>query len=384
MTFDDLDPSTLRRRRGEKWADYPPDVLPAWVADMDFPVCEPLRRLLAERLAASDFGYPSESAPRAVRDSFARRAAERFDWDVEPRRIELLTDVVQGLYLALLTCSEPGEAAIVQTPIYPPFLHAVPECGRRMIVNQLRRDGGGYAIDFDALRAAVDGGTRMLLFCNPQNPTGRAFSRAELESVAAFAVEHDLVVCSDEIHADLVYPGRRHVPLATISPEIAARTVTLTSASKAFNIAGLRCAVAVFGSDDLQARFNALPAHLRGGLGGLGLAATELAWREGQPWLDAVLAYLEANRDFVARFVAERLPGIRHATPEATYLAWLDCRALHLEPDPHRFFLGEARVALSDGAAFGAGGEGFVRLNFATSRAILTEVLERIGAALGA
>lgn len=382
MSWDDLDVAALRRRRGEKWATYPADVLPAWVADMDFPLWPPLGELLAERVALSDLGYPREAALQEVREAFAARAGRQFGWPVEPHRVEVLTDVVQGLYLGLLAFSAPGEAAIVQTPIYPPFLHAVPECGRRPLINQLRWDGATYAIDLDGLRAVIDGGTRMLLFCNPQNPTGRAFSRAELEALAAVVLEHDLIVLSDEIHADLVYRGRIHTPFAALSPEIAARTVTLTSASKAFNIAGLRCAVAVFGSDALQTRFNALPSHGRGGLNALGLAATVLVWRDGQPWLDATLAYLAANRDFAARFVAEHMPRIRHVAPEATYLAWLDCRELGLAPDPFRFFLERARVALSDGAAFGAGGEGFARLNFATSRAILTEVLQRMRTAL--
>ncbi len=382
MNLDEIDLDSLRRRRGEKWSSYPAEVLPAWVADMDFPVCDPLRQMLAERIELSDVGYPTEAALRRVAEVFAERARLRFDWRISPERIEVLSDVVQGLYIGLLTLSEPGAGAIVQTPVYPPFLHAVPECHRRLIVNRLQPTSSGYAIDFDALRARIDRDTRLLLFCNPQNPTGRAFTRGELESLAAIVLRHDLIVCSDEIHADLVYPGHRHIPFASISAEIAARTVTLTSASKAFNIAGLRCAVAVFGSDALQARFNAHPAHSRGGLGSLGLAATALAWSEGQPWLDEVMAYIEGNRKVVAEFVAQHLPSVQHDPPEATYLAWLDCRRLGLAPDPWRYFLDEAKVALSDGAAFGAGGEGFVRLNFATSRPILMNVLERIRGAL--
>jgi cystathionine beta-lyase len=382
MNLDDIDIDSLRRRRGEKWSTYPPDVLPAWVADMDFPVCEPVRHMLEERVALSDLGYPIDAARRGVAESFAERARRRFDWHVSPQRIEVLSDVVQGLYLGLMALSEPGAGAIVQTPVYPPFLHAVPECGRRLIVNELRPSQGRYAIDFDELRASIDRDTRLLLFCNPQNPTGRAFTRDELETLAEIVLRHDLVVCSDEIHADLAYPGCRHIPFAAISPEIAARTVTLTSATKAFNIAGLRCAVAVFGSDELQARFNAYPVHSRGGLGSLGLAATALAWSEGQPWLDEVMAYLEGNRAMVRDFVADHLPAVRCASSDATYLAWLDCRALGLESDPCSFFLNEGKVALSDGAAFGPGGVGFVRLNFATARPILASVLDRMRTAL--
>jgi cystathionine beta-lyase len=187
---------------------------------------------------------------------------------------------------------------------------------------------------------------------------------------------------ADEIHADLVYRGARHVPFASLSPEAEARTITLTAGSKAFNIAGLRCGLAIFGSDALRRRFLGFERHLRGGLGSLGILALEAAYRHGGPWLADVLAYLEANRDFVAEFVRAELPGVRHVAPEGTYLAWLDCRALDLAPSPHRFFLERAKVALSDGPTFGPPGRGFVRLNFATSRALLTRALEQMAKAL--
>jgi cystathionine beta-lyase len=216
------------------------------------------------------------------------------------------------------------------------------------------------------------------LLCNPQNPTGRVFTRAELERLAQIAIERDLIVISDEVHGDLVFPGHHHIPIASLGPEIEARTITLTSATKAFNMAGLRCGVAVFGSDALKKRFQVLPSHLRGGLGSFGLVASEIAWTSAQPWLDEVLAYLDGNRAYLAGFVKERLPGITHVSPEATYLAWLDCRALALPQDPFTFFLEHARVALSDGRKTGPGGEGFVRLNFATSRPILSQILERV------
>jgi len=232
------------------------------------------------------------------------------------------------------------------------------------------------------LRRAVDAGTRAILLCHPHNPTGRVLRRAELEGIAALALERDLVVVSDELHGDLVLPGAEHVPFASLGPEVEARTITLTAASKAFNIAGLRCAVAVFGSDSLRRRFLELPRHLRGGLGILGIEATRAAWRFADPWREAVVAKLAENRRLVAERVAEALPGVRFHPPEATYFAWLDCRALGLEPSPFRFFLDRARVAFSDGASFGRPGAGFVRLNFATSRALVTEAIERAAKAL--
>jgi cystathionine beta-lyase len=384
--FDRLDPAQLRRRRGEKWALHPPDVLPAWVAEMDFPLAAPVRRVVEEALALDDLGYPLEVRRDDLPALFAARMAERYGWSPDPGRVELLSDVVQGLYLALDRLSAPGDGVVVQTPVYPPFLAAVRQTGRRQVESPLRRSGeeggGGWAMELEDLRRVLDPGTRMLLLCNPQNPTGRVFTRAELEALAELALAHDLVVVSDEIHADLIYPGHRHVAFASLGADVEARTVTLSSASKAFNIPGLRCAVAAFGSAALHRRFLTVPRPLRGGLGALGLAATRAAWTEGGPWLEAVRAYLLGNRARVAAFVEAELPGVEHVPPEASYLAWLDCRALGLGPSPQRFFLEHARVALSAGEAFGRPGTGFVRLNFATSRGLLDEILARLAGAL--
>ena len=378
IDFDRLDLAALRRRRGEKWQLYGPDVLPAWVAEMDFPLCAPVRRVLESALEIDDLGYPLDVQPDALPAAFVERMESRFGWRPDPRGIEVLTDVVQGIYIAIDQFSAPGEGVLVQTPVYAPFLSAVRELGRRMVESPLVAGDTRYEIDFDFLRHAIDPSTRVFLLCNPQNPTGRVFERRELETLAEIALAHDLVVVADEIHADLVYDSRRHIPFASLSPEIEARTLTLTSATKAFNIPGLRCAIAHFGSEALRKRFARVPRHVRGGLGSLGQAATVAAWREGQPWLDAVLAYLDGNRHRVAHFVAERLPGVRSFEPEATFLAWLDCRALELEPSPHQFFLEHARVALSDGGVFGAPGRGVARLNFATSRPLLDEIGTRI------
>ncbi len=382
LDLDGLDRAALRRSRGEKWTTYPEDVLPVWVADMDYPVADPIRRTLQAAVDRPDLGYPIHPAPTDIPELLATRMQECFGWRIEPRRVELITDVVQGMYVALQQFCREGEGVVVQTPIYPPFLSSVRTMKRRLVENPLALGGEGYSVDLEGLRAAADADTRMLLLCNPHNPSGRAFRRDELEGILAVAEERDLVVVSDEIHADLVFPGRRHVPFASLCPEAEARTVTLTSASKAFNIAGLRCAVAIFGSDALRQGFLGVPRHLRGGLGILGIEATRAAWREGGAWLERVLAHLEANRDFLADFVARELPGVVHHPPEATYLAWLDCRSLGLEPSPYRFFLDRARVATSDGAAFGEPGRGFARINFATARPILAEALERIAKSL--
>ncbi len=381
MSLDDLQIDRLRRRRGEKWRTYPDDVLPAWVADMDFPLAPPLQDYLRELTQTTDLGYPINPRPDALPRVFADRMHERFGWAIDPRDVLVLTDVVQGMYLALWTLTEQGDGVVVQTPVYPPFLACVADVGRRRVDNPLPRGPERHEIDLDALREAADVHTRALLLCNPQNPTGRALERDELEALAQLAIERDWIVVSDEIHCDLVYPGHRHVPLATLGPEIAERTITLMSASKAFNIAGTRCALAHFGSDRLRKRFEALPRHLRGGLGTVGLAATEIAWTRCQPWLDEVVTYLDGSRRHLAQRVARDLPGISMQLPEATYLAWLDCRELGLD-DPWRLFYQQGRVALSAGPAFGPGGEGFVRLNFATSRGLLDEVVDRMAGAL--
>lgn len=382
MDFDAVDIERLRRRSGEKWRSYPGDVLPLWVADMDFAPAPPIHRTLADRVELGDLGYPVNPTPRDLPSVFARWADRRYGWPVDPERVEVLADIMQGIYLAIEVYSEPGDGAVIQTPIYPPFLSAVAETRRTAVFNTLRRGEARYEIDFDALRAAVGQRTRMLLLCHPHNPCGREFTRGELERIAELAIERDLIVLSDEIHADLVLDGQPHVPFAALGPEVEARTVTFMSASKAFNVAGLRCALAVFGSGELHQRFRRVPRRARGGLGILPLAVCRVAWEECEEWLEAALRYLRANRDHVAEFVGARFPGVRYVPAEATYFAWLDCRELELPGGPYRHFLRNARVALSDGAAFGDGGAGHVRLNFATSRKILGEALERMAVSL--
>ncbi|MBW2231486.1 MAG: PatB family C-S lyase [Deltaproteobacteria bacterium] len=383
--LDDLDLEILHSRKSEKWHTYPPDILPAWVAEMDFPLAEPIRRVLQKAVDGWDVGYPIAPRDTGLREVFAARMADRFGWTLDPMRVEILSEVVQGMYVALEAFAGKGEGAVVQTPIYPPFLSAVEETGRRLVENRLVVGDSGWAIDFDELEAGVDADTRVLLFCNPHNPSGRVFTRAELEKLAEVVLRHDLIVIADEIHCDLVFDAREFIPFATLSAEILARTVTLNSPSKSFNIPGLRCAVAHFGGQELHDRFNGrFPRHVRGGLGVLGLYASIAAWQEGQPWLDEVLPYLQANRDHLIEQLAARFPAIRCHAPEGTYLAWLDCSGLELRGSPAMHCMRKGKVALSDGRFFGAGFESYLRLNFATSRAILDQVLDRMAIAFEA
>ncbi|MCC7107118.1 MAG: aminotransferase class I/II-fold pyridoxal phosphate-dependent enzyme [Chloroflexi bacterium] len=372
----------LRARRSKKWLEYGSRVLPAWVADMDFEPPEQVRRAVELYVAQRDFGYPTRDgiAPdRMVAHAFARRVRARWDWEVEPAQVVGLTDMIQGLFAAVVGLSEPGDEIVLQTPTYPPLRLAISMSGRTVVENPMRDDGTAFIFDADHLRA-VDPRVRLLMLCNPHNPTGRVLTRTELEAIAEWACERDAVVVSDEVHADLVYDGWRHIPIATLGPEIAARTVTLFSASKAFNIAGLKCAVMHFGSEALQARFHTrIPAYLLGHLGAIGADATLAAWgSETDPWLEALLSQLQASRDHLAAVLARELPGVRYYQPEGTYLAWLDCTALGLEPSPFEHFLKKADVALNDGVTFGDSFASFVRLNFGTSREILDAVLERM------
>lgn len=382
MSLDEPELARLRQRTSEKWQRYGAQVLPAWVAEMDFPVSPAVRAALERSIGLDDYGYPMPEQEQRVAEAFAARMLQRYGWQADAGRVEVLSDVVQGLTLGLLAFTAPGDGVLVQTPIYPPFLSSVAATGRRLVTCPLADGGERYLLDADAL-AAAGSGVRALLLCHPHNPTGRVFERAELEAIAALAIERDWIVVSDEIHADLTYAEGAFTPFAALAPEVAARTVTLSSASKAFNIAGLRCAVVHFGSRALAQRFaGALPRHVRGGVGLLALHATLAAWQGGDPWLNEVKQQLDARRRFVLGALRRELPTARVYPPEATYLAWLDLRALGLGPRPAELFRREAGVALSDGAAFGAGFEGFVRLNFATGEALLGEIVGRLGAAV--
>ncbi len=380
--FDDVSPSALRARGGVKWTLHPEGVLPAFVAEMDFAVAGVIAQALAAQLRASGYGYPSEriGGPGPVAEVFAERMRTRYGFHAEAGRVLLLADVVQGLFAGVQAFSGPQQGVVVQAPVYPPFFAAVRHQQRRVVSAPLAMGDGGAGLDVERLARSVDEHTRVLMLCNPQNPTGRVFTREELEALALVVLRHDLVVLADEIHADLVFDGRQHVPFATLSPEVAARTVTLTSASKAFNIPGLCCALAHFGSESLRRRFLELPHPMRGPASNPGIAATLAAWRHGDGWLRDLLAYLTGNRERVSAWARAHLPKGAYVAPEGTYLAWFDFSALGIE-DAVAFFLEHAKVALGGGVPFGAA-PSTARLAFATSRALLDELLERMSQAL--
>jgi cystathionine beta-lyase len=380
MTPFDFDRLPARRDSDStKWRKFPPDVLPLWVADMDFRSPPAVVAALRARVEHGFFGYLNEKPE--LQEVVAERLAKRYGWRVEPDAVMPLPGVIAGFNLAIRALTTPGDGLLVQTPVYPPILRAAGNHGLTRDGHPLTRGADGrYTVDADTFAAAIRPHTRAFLLCNPHNPVGRLFDRRELEAMATTCLRRDLWIVADEIHCDLLFDGRQHVPMATLAPEVEHRTVTLIAPSKTFNVPGLKCAVAVVPNATLRARLAAAVSDLVPKINVLGHTAAVAAYRDGDDWLEALLGYLQANRDFLVREAAA-LPGVRMAAPEATYLAWLDCRETGLA-DPYTFFLERAKVALNDGRLFGPGGDGFVRLNFGCPRALLADALGRMRAAL--
>ncbi len=371
-----------RSTESNKWQKFPADVLPLWVADMDFRSPEPVVRALRERVEHGIFGYAVEQPE--FYEVIIDRLLKRYGWRVEREAILTIPGVIPGFNLAARALAEPGDGVLLTTPLYPPLLR-VPENVKLTSDAALLAPGadGRYAIDWDAFGRAIQPRTRFLLLCNPHNPIGRVYTREELTRMADTALRRGLAIVSDEIHCDLVYNGHRHVPIASLSPEVEQHTLTFIAPSKTWNLPGLKASIAIIPNAELRARFVACQLDLVRAINVLGYVAMLAAYRDGQPWLDEALAYLEANRDHVVATVRREMPGVATAPPEATYLAWLDCRQAGIpDGDPYTFFLDRAKVALNDGKAFGRGGEGFVRLNFACPRATLDEGLRRMARAL--
>jgi cysteine-S-conjugate beta-lyase len=377
------DLASLQARQGYKWSRDAPDKIPCWVADMDFPVAPPIVRALESAIESNDLGYPAPSLEASLASTFARWSKTRHGLYVDPGAVIVTTDVVQAIYLAVVTMSDPGDGVLVLTPAYPPYFPAMKETSRRMVTHDLSLIDGRFRFDPKALRDLVASERpRMMLLCNPHNPTGTVFTTEELREIASIADEADLVVISDEIHCDLVYPGATHVAFATLGSEIAARTITLSSTSKTFNLAGLRCAVASCGSDRIAERIRSIPERQRGSVNNLGMIAAIAAWADGIPWLEAVMAYLEGNRDRVTEFLAGFADKVRFVPPEATYLGWVDFRGAGLGDDPAAALSERGNVTLLPGPDFGPIGRGYARLNFATTKPVLDEALARIGSVL--
>lgn len=377
--FDPLFTTPVDRHRtsATKWERYAGrDVLPFWVADMEFPSPSAVIDALHARVDHGIFGYTNVSD--TLREQVIDHLARDYGWSVQPDWLLWLPGVVPGLNVACRAIGEPGAGIITAVPVYHPFLEAPANAHRRRVDTPLVLRGQSWQLDLERLEADLDANTRGFLLSNPQNPTGRVYSHDELLELAAFAERHDLILVSDEIHAGLILePGCRHLPVASLAPEIARRTVTLMAPTKTYNMPGLGCAFAVIADADLRRRFKAAGNGFLAHVGPLAITAAEAAYRHGGPWLEALLQQLRANRDRLQAAV-DAMPGLSKTPVEATCLAWIDARELGVE-DPHRFFE-QAGVGLSPGAQFGS--PGFVRFNFGCAPAMLEEGIRRMQRAL--
>ncbi|HZU82965.1 MAG TPA: aminotransferase class I/II-fold pyridoxal phosphate-dependent enzyme [Polyangiaceae bacterium] len=373
--FDSLDEAALRLRRSAKWTTYPADVLPAWVAEMDYPLAEPIRRALHRAIDVGDTGYAS---PHGLGEAFAAWARARWAWPVAAADVRLGPDVVTAIADLLRVATAPGDGVVIEPPVYPPFAATVRGLGRAIIEAPLLRSPHGWQPDLDAIEAAYAKGARVHLLCSPQNPTGIVYSFEALSRIAELADSHGVLVLSDEIHAPLTLPGASHTPFPAVSEAARRRSVVLSSASKGYNVAGLKAAVMVACADEPRAVLARLPPEMPYHAGHLGVIASLAAFREGDEWLSQVHAILDRNRLLLGELLSARLPGIVYVPPQASYLAWLDCRALELGDDPAQAFVAVGRVALSSGPTFGAQGAGFARMNIATSRRLLEEAVRRM------
>jgi cystathionine beta-lyase len=376
----DLTVDELRRRRSVKWRFKEPDVLPLWVAEMDVRLAEPIRHALAELVERSDTGYVTWDG---LAEAYAAFAARRWRQELDPGRMFIVPDVMWGIFEVLLVGTEPGDRVVINPPVYAPFFATVAHARRRLVEVPLVRDAAGvYELDLAGLEEAFAAGARAYLLCSPHNPVGRVWTRAELEAVAPLADRYGVLVLVDEIHGPLVYEPHRFVPFATLDAPAAREAISFSSASKAWNLAGLKCALAVAGSARGKALLARMGEEVAYGAGLLGAVANTVAFDQAEPWLDELLIALRANRGRLGTLLAEQLPALRWRPEDvqATYLAWLDCSPLGLD-DPAGVFEQRGRVALEPGPIFGTGGDGFVRLNFATSPAILDEAVQRMRAA---
>lgn len=393
MPYDFDQPIDRRRSDSVKWHHYPDGVLPMWVADMDFASPQAVLRALHERVAQAVFGYPRPS--EALLEAVCDRMYRLYGWSISPQHVVVFPGLVTGLNMVCRGLGQPGDGVLMQTPVYHPFLHAPKNHGLIMQDAPLTCVAGSpaigagrtfhYQIDFESFENAITGRTRLFLLCNPHNPIGQVYTPGELTRLAEICLRRDLVICSDEIHAELLLGDSRHTPIAALAPEIAERTITLVAPSKTFNLAGLGCGFAISHNLEWLKRLRLASEGIVPLVNAMGLAAALAAYRDDpdvSDWLSSLLQYLTANRDWLVDFILRQLPEIRTTVPQATYLAWLDCREAGSDGSPYEFFLQQANVGLNDGSVFGPNGQGFVRLNFGCPRSTLVQALGRMKAAL--
>tara|TARA_X000000368_G_C23029048_1_gene711581 strand:- start:432 stop:1580 length:1149 start_codon:yes stop_codon:yes gene_type:complete len=379
----DLNLDRVRNRPGIKWERHGNDVLSAWVADMDVEVPDFIKEAVIKRIEVGGLGYGFYDEPIPVLEAFKSRMDTAFGWSIDTEDVMRVHDVIQGLEWVLHTLTPPGSEIVVQTPVYPPFYSSVEGTGRNWVANPLLENEEGWALDFDHLaEVAARDNVSALLLCHPHNPCGYVMTSADLAQIIEIAELNNLLVISDEIHCDLVYSPHKHVPTASISELAAQRTVTLTAATKTFNMAGLRMAFIHSSSRQYSPQLKEIRPRMIGGINGLGQVATAAGWEKGDAWIAELVEGLDHNRHLLAEMLSEHLPQIRYRPPQATYLSWLDCRDLGLGDNPAEIFMSRGKVALNSGLDFGVEGTGYVRLNFATSPEMLAMIVERMASAV--
>ena len=359
----------INRRQSEslKWHRYNEDILPMWLADMDFECPEVMLDALRERINHRILGYHQE--PHELRDVIIEHLNRKYGLDVTPESIVFFPSVVNSLSLIYRAILKPSDGVIVHTPAYPPFLNGPQKNKIACHDHELTyAKGGRYEMDSESFKASIKKSDRLFILCNPHNPVGRVFTRDELYQIARICLEHGLIICSDDIHCDIVYSESKYIPIASLDKEIAEHTITLISPSKAFNIAALKTSMAIIPNADLRKKIISFRDYMDIDVNLLGAVATLSAYRDCQPWLDELIKYLEDNRDILLSYIEKELPCIKPAKIEGTFLAWLDCRKTSIYGNVHKFFLESAKVAVNDGVSFGKGWEGFVRLNFGCPR----------------
>ena len=375
-----LSPEEMRTHRSEKWHDSPADVLPLPVAEMDFEIAQPIRDLLTEMVARSDLGYLGSIPELGI--SFAKFAKSRWQWSIDPQQIHTVTDVGVGVVEVVRLFTKPGDKVLLSSPIYHNFYTWIKETGVEKVDVPFLQNENGWHIDFEGIEKAYKSGIKVHLLCSPHNPIGRVYLKEELVQIAQLAHEHGVIVISDEIHAPLTFAESTFIPFLTLGPVAQEVGVTITAASKAWNIAGLKCAIIVTQSEAMDKKLSALPpaTHYRASL--LGAFATATAFADCEPWLDAVLKKLDGNRQFLKKLLSQKLPTVGYRIPECSYLAWIDLSSLNLGENPTKIFLEKGKVAFNAGQTFGPQSSQFTRLNFATSQDVLSEAVNRMMQAL--
>ena len=376
VTADPL--SLLRTRTSMKWRSYPGDVLPLFVAEMDFPLADPVADALIAAVRRSDTGYVSPV--NGLGEAFAGFAARRWGWRVDPDQVASTTDVSVAIVETIRRAITPGDQVVINPPVYPPFFQLVPEAGGRVVEVPMLHGQTGWTLDLDGLESAFRAGARAYLLCNPQNPIGHPQSVEDLAAVAELAARYDVTVISDEVHAPLTHTDGTFTPFLTVSAAAAEHGICVTSASKAWNIAGLKCAVMVTAAEQMRMLVTGMPQEVEWRTGQFGLIASIAAYREGEPWLDGLVDALHSNRVLLAGLLDASLPGVVYEQPHASYLAWLDLSALGWGDDPAAIGLERGKVALHPGPMFGSQGRGFARLNFGCSPEVLAEAISRLAA----